>query len=75
MVTLDTSKRCFICGGLTNKKRFVMYKNVSVYPSHGVLSCIECHKTYGRDYNGAKNILFNHLHSIERPSWLQKLNN
>ena len=74
----NTSKRCLICGGLTNKKRFVMYKDGSVYPSHGVLSCTECHKTYGRDYNGAKNILhilYNYLHTIERPSWLQKLNN
>ena len=40
----NTSKRCFICGGLTYKKRFVMYKDGSVYPSHWVLSCTECQK-------------------------------
>jgi len=65
----NTSKRFFICGGLTNKGLCVMFKDGSVYPSHGVLSWIECHKKYGWDYHGAINILHilsNYLHSIER---------
>jgi transposase len=72
-----TSKTCCLCGQLTFKRRNVMYRNGDIYPAQGVLSCISCRATMGRDYNGAKNILHilhNYLHSLDRPSWLQKIN-
>ena len=71
----NTSKNCFKCGNATLKSRTVKCTDGREFPSHGVLRCSKCFRTYGRDLNGAKNMLHlvhNYLHDLDRPDWLSR---